>query len=102
MATAFYRGYVDAGRRAGQVKRLHILRNTPRRVVRASRPPSYSTGWCGIHAWDVTGSSAVVLNPMPDRPPAGLEWCPACIGHLADTLGLLDAVAAELAARAAA
>ena len=93
-ACAFYRGYVDNGKRASQVHRLHILRESP---VRGSLEPRKS-GWCGTTGWDVTASRTVLISPLPARPPEGLEWCPACVGRYAEWLGLLGDVAGEVAA----
>jgi len=86
---AFYRGYVSGGLRAGQVKRLHIIREDGKFPGRQAL--------CGVHGWDVTQSETVVIDPMPEQVPDGLDWCPTCIGWLADCLGQLDRVAAELA-----
>jgi hypothetical protein len=91
-ARAVYRGYVSNGRRAGQVRRLH--------VVRDEGPAGWESGkqtMCGQHAWDVTRSESVVI-PLPCRPPDGLTWCPKCIGLLAERYGLLDEVAASVTA----
>jgi hypothetical protein len=89
---AIYRGYYAGGKRAGQVKRLHIVREDgPRGVV-----AKYTL--CGQAAWDCRNSDAVVLSPMPARPPEGLAWCPACVGKQAELLGLLDEIAASVAA----
>ena len=93
-ASAFYRGYVDNGRRAGQVRRLHIVRQTPVRGAVESR----RLGWCGTSAHDVTNSSTVLISPLPACPPEGLTWCPACVGRYADYIGLLGEVAGEVAA----
>ena len=73
MSRAFYRSYVHAGRRAGQVRRLHILRE--------DGPWAGKQGECGIHAWNVTRSEAVVIDPMPATPPVGLEWCSLCVAR---------------------
>lgn len=91
--SAFYRGYIDNGRRAGQVRRLHILRET-------GTPGTYprKLGWCGTGAYDVTNSSTRLISPLPSRPPEGLEWCPCCVGRYADYIGLLGEVAGEVAA----
>lgn len=35
--------------------------------------------------------------PTPAVPPAGLSWCPTCVGRLAERAGALGRVAAELA-----
>lgn len=88
---AFYRGYSSrAGRRAAQVRRLHIMRedgNFPGR-----------SGECGAAGWTVTDSPAVILDPLPAAPPAGLAWCPACVGRAAERAGLLAQFASVLAA----
>lgn len=79
------RGYVT-GKRAGQVKRLH--------VIREEGPGDYQgqQTMCGQHAWPVTKSEPVIRDaphPLPD----GLTWCPKCVGHAAEHLGRLDDVA---------
>lgn len=92
-ARALYRGYYEGGRRAGQVRRLHVIRD--------KGPAGWEDGkqvLCGLHAWPCTNSVPVILDPVPDRPPEGLEWCPKCVGLLAGLYGLLDEVAASLAA----
>lgn len=89
---AMYRGYYDR-RRAGQVRRLH--------VIREEGPGYWSPGsmtWCGQLAGAATHSDPVILDPMPAEPPEGLSWCPKCIGQLAELLGLLGEIAASLAA----
>ena len=53
---------------------------------------------CGQSARRHTSSDPMVINPMPSCPPDGLAWCPVCVGHLAEVLGLLGEVAASLAA----
>lgn len=90
---ALYRGYWSGGKRAGQVRRLHIIRE--------DGPKGWEPGkqvLCGQHAWSVRNSDPVILDPMPVRPPEGLEWCPKCVGLLAERLGLLGEIAASLAA----
>jgi hypothetical protein len=90
---AVHRGYWTGGKRAGQVRRPH--------VIRENGPKGWEPGTqtlCGQGAWGVQHSDAVILDPAPDRPPEGLAWCPKCIGHLAERLGLLDEVAASLTA----
>lgn len=89
---AVYRSYFDGGKRAGQVRRLHVIRETPTPSLEAGR-----LTLCGQSAYPVTNSNPVVLCPLPDRPPEGLKWCPKCVGHLAEVLGLLDEVAASVA-----
>lgn len=89
MARAFYRSYPGNGRRAGQVTRLHILRE--------DGPYAGEQGWCSASARGVTRSDPIVLDPMPEKPPEGLRWCPPCVGRLAEAMGALDLFAAELA-----
>jgi hypothetical protein len=72
---AFYRSYPDDGKRAGQVKRLHVMREDGTFPGRQ--------GHCGIQATDVTNSRAVVLNVIPCVPPDGLTWCGSCVLVLA-------------------
>lgn len=86
---AVYRGYWKDGRRAGQVTRIHIIRE-------AGKRPGEQT-WCGQGTGLHKNSQPVVLDPMPAQPPPGLAWCPMCIGHLAEVLGRLGEVAAALA-----
>lgn len=92
---AFYRGYNAAtGRRAKQVRRVHVMREDGRFAGKQ--------GLCGAPGWGVTHSPPIILNPMPAVPPEGLDWCRACIGHAADAVGQLTAFArtvAELAER---
>lgn len=98
-ARAFYRGYVQGARRAGQVRLLHVIRDTP--VAHHSNPLHALVGeygWCGTSAGRHRNSEAMVISPLPDRPPDGLRWCASCIGHLAEHYGLLGEVAASLAA----
>ncbi|MFD5508961.1 hypothetical protein ACFWIB_14460 [Streptomyces sp. NPDC127051] len=88
---AFYRGYSAAtGRRAAQVRRLHVMREDGGFAGRQ--------GLCGAPGWGVTHSPAVILDPLPTQPPPGLSWCRSCIGHAADLVGQLDAFAHIIAA----
>jgi hypothetical protein len=90
MARAFYRSYVHGQRRAGQVTRFHIVREDGKWAGKQAL--------CGTHFWGVTNSEPVIFDPMPAEPPAGLSWCPMCVGHLAERLGTLNLLARELAA----
>lgn len=104
MARAVYRGYWHGGKRSARVTRLHIIRETPVRTHRSDyrpfhKPPSEQT-WCGQFATPHTNSEPVIFDPMPAEPPEGLSWCPQCIGHLAEELGMLGGVARQLAASA--
>ncbi len=86
---AYHSGYTP-GRRAGQVQRLHIIREDGKFPGRQ--------GLCGQPAWTTTKAPVVIVDPMPAVPPEGLRWCPLCIGHLADRCGRIEEVAATLAA----
>ncbi|MFD4912795.1 hypothetical protein ACFWNR_06180 [Streptomyces virginiae] len=88
---AFYRGYSAAtGRRAAQVRRLHVMREDGSFAGRQAL--------CGTPGWGVINSPAVVLDPLPTQPPPGLTWCRSCIGHAADLVGQLNAFARIIAA----
>lgn len=87
---AFYRGYSTAtGRRAKQVRRLHVMREDGKFAGKQ--------GLCGTPGWGVTQSPAVILEPLPAEPPTGLSWCNSCIGHAAHLVGQLEAVARTVA-----
>ena len=92
MARAFHRGYVTDGKRAGQVRRFHVIREKGPAGCRDGRQ-----ALCGTHAWPCQASDPVIFDPMPPVPPGGLSWCPSCIGHLAELQGVLGDVAARLA-----
>jgi len=98
-ARAVYRGYWQGGKRSAKVTRLHIIRDKPAREysVRRLQPRPRTETWCGQGAATHQHSEPVIFDPMPAKPPEGLEWCPKCIGHLAEWYGLLDEVAAKLA-----
>lgn len=88
---AFYRGYNAAtGRRAKQVRRLHVVREDGKFAGKQ--------GLCGAPGWGVTQSPPIVIDPLPSSPPAGLDWCRACVGHAAALVGQLDAFARIVAA----
>ncbi|WP_405673154.1 hypothetical protein [Streptomyces sp. NBC_01530] len=87
---AFYRGYNAAtGRRAKQVRRLHVMREDGKFAGRQ--------GLCGAPGWNHSDSPAVVLTPMPEQPPEGLSWCNSCVGHAAHLVGMLDRFAVTVA-----
>ena len=102
MARAVYRGYWQGGKRSARVTRLHIIRDTPvaahSSAYRPFHQPSAVQTWCGQSATRHQHSEPVIIDPMPSSPPEGLKWCPACVGHLAELLGVLGEVAAGLAA----
>ncbi len=99
-ARAMYRGYFSAGRKqSALVRRLHVIRDTPvRSHSHRFHPEPPEVTWCGQSAGPHKNSEPVILSPMPAVPPAGLTWCPECIGHLAEHYGLLAEVAASLVA----
>lgn len=87
---AFYRGYHAAtGRRAKQVRRLHVMREDGGFAGKQ--------GLCGAPGWGVTNSPPVILDPLPGKPPTGLDWCAACVGHAARIVGELEKVADTVA-----
>ena len=89
---AIYRGYWSGGKRAGQVKRLHIIRE--------EGPKGWAPGkqtLCGQAAWHCQNSDAVIISPLPTKAPEGLTWCPHCMGRAAELLGMLDEAAAMVA-----
>jgi hypothetical protein len=80
---AFYRGYNAAtGRRAKQVRRLHVMREDGKFPGRSAL--------CGAAGWNHNNSPAVILDPMPEEPPTGLTWCNSCVGHAAHLVGMLN------------
>lgn len=88
---AFYRGYHAAtGRRAGQVRRLHVMREDGQFAGKQAL--------CGNPGWGVTNSPPIVIDPLPMKPPEGLTWCRSCVGHAADLVGQLNAFARMIAA----
>lgn len=90
MTRAVHSGYYTGATRAGQVRRVHIIRD--------HGPEPGHNAMCGQGVWPTTNSVPVVLDPMPTVPPDGLAWCPRCLGFLAEHLGVLDDLAAQLAA----
>jgi hypothetical protein len=87
---AFYRGYHAAtGRRAGQVRRLHIMREDGKFPGKQAL--------CGAAGWGHTNPPPVVIDPLPVQPPEGLEWCRSCVGHAADLVGALAGFARMIA-----
>lgn len=93
MPIAVHRSYVDGGRLAKNVRRLHILREEGEWAGKQSL--------CGQAMWSGSRSGPVIYNPMPATPPNGLAWCPLCVGRLAERLGVLAEIASSLAAKGA-
>lgn len=90
MSKAFYRALdIGEGKRGDRVTRLHIVREDGRRPGTGG----YCSSTIGLHR----GSRAVIIEPMPVTPPAGLKWCPTCVGQHAEREGQLRTFAAILA-----
>ncbi|MET9222409.1 hypothetical protein ABZX65_27095 [Streptomyces sp. NPDC003300] len=88
---AFYRGYHEAtGRRARQVRRLHVMREDGKFAGKQAL--------CGAAGWGHTHSPPVVIDPLPVDPPEGLTWCRSRVGYAADQVGQLAAFARLIAA----
>jgi hypothetical protein len=84
MSRVFYHERTNA-RHCGQPARLHIIREDhPAKVG--------GIGHCNLPLRD-----GVLLADMPLYPPAGLAWCPICIGRLAGVLDMLGSLARLLA-----
>ena len=92
MARAAHSGYYDGHPRAGQVRRVH--------VIREDGPRPGDDAMCGQAVRKVTNATPVVLDPMPLQPPDGLAWCPHCLGRLAEHLDALRWLGEQLARRA--
>jgi hypothetical protein len=91
-ARAAHSGYYDGHPRAGQVRRVHIIRE--------DGPRPGDDAMCGQAVRKVTHATPVVLDPMPLQPPDGLAWCPHCLGRLAEALDALRWLGEQLARRA--
>jgi hypothetical protein len=89
------RGYpASRARRAGQVTRVHIIREgkpAPRNATYLRGVPDGQL-WCGQNAGDHRDSTALVRD-APHELPEGLSWCPHCLGRAAEHLGKLGDVA---------
>lgn len=85
------------------VRRVHVLREgraRPRPKWRTDKT-AVKEGWCGTMGWDRSdGVGRFALDQMPLTPPAGFTWCPACIGHVLEELGMIGAVATVAAVAA--
>lgn len=93
--TAEMSGYYTGGARAGQVRKVHLIPpdgTFPGRTVPAAA--------CGQTWWDVTNADRERV-PTDQPLPAGLVWCPRCMGVAAERLGLIDQVAALVLAAVA-
>lgn len=86
---AYYRGYQRVG-----VARVHIMRETPiaGRSYGRSRA-DMPQAWCGTYATAVTNSPIVPVEVTSGMTlPAGLAWCPSCVGKAAAHAGLIPQV----------
>jgi hypothetical protein len=93
------RGYVaSTGRRAGQVRRVHVIREEGPRGWDNSEFGNQTL--CGQGAWKGQNSPPIIRY-APHELPEGLTWCPKCVGQLAELLGRTHAVARLLGLEAA-
>jgi hypothetical protein len=83
------RGYVQDGRRAGQVRRVHVVREEGPKGQRATET------LCGQSTGPHVESQAIIREAPHDLP-EGLSWCPTCTGRLAEQQGRTAEVAALL------
>lgn len=75
--------YFHTSGRARQVRRVHIKAPDEAFPRRSGHIPQ---AFCGVAAYDVTDSPKI--THAPDQPlPAGLSWCPKCLGIAAVHLG---------------
>lgn len=84
------RGYYAGSRRAGQVRRVHVIREEGPRGWDNSEFGNQTM--CGQGAWKGQNSTPIIRD-VPHALPEGLQWCPKCTGHLAERLGRLTEVA---------
>lgn len=81
-------------------RRTDDLRRTRIRflhVLAEDGPHAREQTLCRQPMVDTRATYAMLLDPMPVAPPAGLAWCPPCIGALAARRGVLADIAASLA-----
>ncbi len=78
-------------RRAGQVRRAHLI--PPAGAFPGRGAPSAACG----QPWWGTANAANEPVPLSGPLPAGITWCPKCLGVTADALGLADRVAGLIA-----
>lgn len=87
----FYRSYPGPDKRSARITRFHVVREDGRWAGQV--------GYCGQRATDSRTqpgyqSRAVIVDPLPLTPPAGLTWCPPCLGWLVAVRGRTHTVAA--------
>lgn len=86
------RSYVQDGHRAGQVRRLHVVREHGPRGWE-DRPATQTL--CGQSTGTHRQSQGIIRatpHPLPD----GLTWCPKCVGLLAEQQGRTAEIATLL------
>lgn len=83
------RSYVRAGHRAGQVQRVHVVREQGPRGWE-DKPGTQTL--CG-QSTRLHRKSEGVIRDAPHGLPEGLSWCPKCVGLLAEQLGRTAEVA---------
>ena len=86
--TAETSAYYGGHRRAGQVHRVHLI--PPDGTFPRRGAPSAA---CGTSWWECT-NAPIDQVPFGQPLPAGLTWCPKCVGVAADQFGLTDRVVA--------
>ena len=84
------RSYVQDGARAGQVRRVHVVRETATRSLSAG-----DLTLCG-QGTNTHRQSEGIIRLAPHDLPEGLSWCPTCVGRLAEQLGRTSELAALL------
>jgi len=86
------RSYVQDGHRAGQVQRVHVVRERGPRGWGDSRPRQTMCGQStGTHR-----QSEGIIRDAPHDLDEGLSWCPKCVGLLAEQMGRTAEIAALL------
>lgn len=84
------RSYVQDGHRAGQVQRVHVVRE---HGPRGALPGTYTL--CGQSTGTHRQSEGIIRDAPHDLDP-GLSWCPKCVGLLAGQLGRTAEIAVLL------
>lgn len=83
-AVGFHR---DRGKPAG-VRRLHVAPMADARQA-----------YCSAATSPHRNSPGHWLDPLPATPPAGMHWCPVCLGRWAEAEGILDELAGYIVGR---
>ena len=83
------RSYVQDGNRAGQVQRVHVVRE------HGPKDRDGQSTLCGQHTYAVRQSEGIIRE-APHELPEGLSWCPKCVGLLAEQSGRTAEIAALL------